>query len=513
VYVKAAAGLLTGRTLDARHGANAASWVARNRLETGGAAAYVVVLGNNEVAQCGSDTLCAEASIRYMVATIGVGADVWWSKITMPVPRVQAAWNEALDRVSDAEPNLQSWDWPAQQAASRIALTDDRVHLSTPEGYQKRSTLMATDIATWLGRLRPVAGPPLDALRALAPADAASGFRTLVATRVLDTRAAPSGTRRAAGSLTVDLSAVVPSGSVAGSLNLTVDDPSDDGFLTAYPCGTPAPPTSNLNYRAHQARGSHAIVALGADRRLCIETSSDTDVIVDVQGAFTSSGGDLFAPQAPVRVADTRATGRATTIEVPVDPSVRAVAVNITATGAAKGGYLTAYPCGATVPTVSNVNFDSGETVAGAAYVATGPSHKVCVTTSTPVDAIIDVTGTFGPNGALRFTPALPNRRLDTRGGIGGLRGSTAPGDQLEISAAPLMARAVTGTLTLLASGSNAYLTAFPCGTLLPLTSNVNASSGTAIANSITVATTDGRLCIGSSAGAHVLFDTTGWWS
>jgi hypothetical protein len=512
VFVKAGAGFSSGLMIDANNGANAASWVRRNRAETGGASAYVVVLGNNDTGHCGSDVACSQASIRHMLSAIGPGADVWWSKITMPQVRQQASWNGALDSVSAAEGNLHVWDWPAIQTSLRIPLTDDGVHLQTPEAYRKRSGLMADDIATWLGRLRSVEGSALEPLAALESSTPPTGFRSRVASRVLDTRSDPSGRGRTGRPLAVDLSAVVPAGSTAVSINLTVDDPADDGFLTAYACGSPRPSTSNLNYRAHQARGSHAIVALRADRRVCVDTSSDADVIVDVQGAFVT-GGDLLVPQAPARVADTRSTGRATTIEVPIDPAARAVAANLTATGAAKGGFLTAYACGTGVPTVSNVNFDAGETIAGAAYIATGPNHRICVTASAPVDVIIDITGTFGPSGTLRFTPALPNRRLDTRTGIGGIRGPTAPGDELEVSAVPANARAVTGTITLLASGSNAFLTAFPCGSPLPLTSSVNAPSGAVIANSVTVGTTAGNLCIASSAGARVLFDTTGWWS
>jgi hypothetical protein len=512
VYVKAGAGFSSGLMIDATNGANAASWVRRNRADTGGASAYVVVLGNNDTGHCGSDVACAQASIRHMLAAIGPGGDVWWSKITMPQARSQASWNGALDSVSASAENLHVWDWPTVQSSLRIPLTDDGVHLQTPEAYRKRSALMAEDIATWLGRLRSVEGPALQPLMALDSSRPASGFRPLVATRVLDTRSDLSGRGRTARSLAVDMSALAPVGSTAVSVNLTVDDPADDGFLTAYPCGSTRPDTSNVNYRAHQARGSHAIVAVRADRRLCVETSSDTDVIVDLQGVFNATG-DLLAPQAPERVADTRTSGRATTIEIPFDPAVRAVAANITATGAAKGGYLTAYACGTGVPTVSNVNFDAGETVAGAAYIATGTSHRICVTTSTPADVIVDITGTFDPTGSLHFTPAVSNRRLDTRTGVGGVRGISAPGDQLEVSAVPSNARAVTGTLTMLASGANAYLSAFPCGTPIPATSNVNAPSGAAIANSVTVATKDGRLCIAASAGARVLFDTTGWWS
>jgi hypothetical protein len=126
---------------------------------------------------------------------------------------------------------------------------------------------------------------------------------------------------------------------------------------------------------------------------------------------------------------------------------------------------------------------------------------------------IVDITGTFGPSGTLRFTPAVPSRRLDTRSGQGGYRGVMAPGDRVTFAVAPPTAGAVTGTLTLLAAGPNAYLTAFPCFGTPPGTSSVNAPPGAIVANSVTVGSADGNVCVTSSAGAKVLFDTTGWWA
>jgi hypothetical protein len=515
VYVKAGGGFSTGLLLSRTNGANAAEWVTRNRRETGGAPAYVVVLGNNDTGLCGSDRPCMEASIRLMLSAIGPGPDVWWSKITLERPSRQAMWNETLSKVAASVDNLQVWDWPAVQAATGIHLSDDLVHLAAPSDYRRKSALMVDDITGWLGRLRPASEAALDPMRSSGPA---SGFQAFAPLRVADTRSSPRDRLRPSSVLTVELPSVVPLGTSAVSVNLTAVEPTDDGFLTAFPCASSPPPTSNLNYKSQQTRGAQAIVSLGADRRLCVQSSSESDVIVDLQGVFEAAEGDLFTPQPPARSIDTRSTGRTATISMAVDPSVRAVAVNLTATGAAQAGYLTAYGCGMTVPMVSNVNFGPGETIAGSAFVAVGPEHRVCVAASTSVDVIVDVTGTFGDGGTLHFTPAVPNRRLDTRSGLGGKRGLTAPGAQVGVVAAPSSAGAVTGTLTLLASGSNAYLTAFPCSDVAPFgpppaTSSVNAPSGAIVANSITVGAVDGHVCVASSAGAKVLFDTTGWWS
>ena len=210
---------------------------------------------------------------------------------------------------------------------------------------------------------------------------------------------------------------------------------------------------------------------------------------------------------------DTRATGRASILTVPVPAGARGVALNLTAAGAAGAGYVTAYPCGGAVPVVSNVNFGPGETIAGAAYVPVGPDGTICVFSEVPVDVIVDLTGTFDDAGALAFTPASPSRVYDTRNAIGGWAPIHGLGQTTDMRVAPDAAVAVTGTLTLVSPVTAGFSTAFGCGTMPP-TSNANAAAGAVIANSVTVGIApSGRLCIYSSATSHVLFDTSGWWA
>jgi hypothetical protein len=189
------------------------------------------------------------------------------------------------------------------------------------------------------------------------------------------------------------------------------------------------------------------------------------------------------------------------------------VSVNLTATATTQPGYLTAYPCGGAVPVVSNVNFWQGETIAGAAFVPVGADGRVCVFSSTPVDVIIDLTGTFEDAGALAFTPAVPTRVYDTRDATGGWAPVHGPGQTTDMRVAPDSAVAVTGTLTFVSPMSAGYLTAFGCGAMPP-TSNVNALQYGVLANALTVGLAPaGRLCIFSSSMTHALFDTSGWWS
>ena len=57
------------------------------------------------------------------------------------------------------------------------------------------------------------------------------------------------------------------------------------------------------------------------------------------------------------------------------------------------------------------------------------------------------------------------------------------------------------------------YLTGTPCGVTPGQTSSVSAARGGIMANALTVGLSAGAsMCLFSYAGAHAVFDTTGWW-
>ena len=140
---------------------------------------------------------------------------------------------------------------------------------------------------------------------------------------------------------------------------------------------------------------------------MCLLTYGKSDVIVDVSGYF--AGG--FTPidgQRPVNTRDTDTPKQGSTKgygdplrvnvgaldAIPADAA--AVAVNITATGAEEWGFVAAYPCGSDDPTEwpgnSNVNFDTGATVANSAIVPLDDGH-MCLLTYGKSDVIVDVVG------------------------------------------------------------------------------------------------------------------------
>jgi hypothetical protein len=76
----------------------------------------------------------------------------------------------------------------------------------------------------------------------------------------------------------------VSAGASAGLVNLTVTDPSGPGYVTAYPCGEPVPPSSNVNFRAGQTVANLALIGVGSAGSVCVSASVGAQVIVDVNG-------------------------------------------------------------------------------------------------------------------------------------------------------------------------------------------------------------------------------------
>ena len=97
---------------------------------------------------------------------------------------------------------------------------------------------------------------------------------------------------------------------------------------------------------------------------------------------------------------------------VPVSAGASAVVLNVTVTDPLASGFVTVWPCGAPLPTASNVNFVAGQTVANAVVSQVGVGGAVCVSSNTGVDLVVDVQGYF--TGAA-YTGITPDRFLDTR--------------------------------------------------------------------------------------------------
>jgi hypothetical protein len=244
--------------------------------------------------------------------------------------------------------------------------------------------------------------------------------------------------------------AVIPANSTAAAINLTAANAVAPGYMTAFPCGQPAPVASNVNFFAGEARAVGAIVGLGAGNTLCVIADTTVHVIVDVTGFYAPAPG--FGPTAVVgpdvgrRVVDSRngiggprsplAAGEVRSFD-PVAglanaADASAVMVNIISTDAAAPGFLTAYPCGRDVPDVSTLNFVTAEAATNLATVELGTDLKVCVVSSVATNVIVDVFAvmTAPPGSPLErlgfdktawppFNPAATDYVIECRAGSG----------------------------------------------------------------------------------------------
>ena len=208
---------------------------------------WIIGVGADDVGFVGSSVAASTADIELMLSEVGPGRDVVMATIQHENKVWQANWNQALRTVAATDPSLHVVEWQAEADQHPSWWGGDGVHLS-PTGYRARSQALVAATRP----LQAAARTPAPAA-AVTPVGAPATFVAVPTTRVLDTRS--GGGRLAAGEeRVVALTGLVPAGATAAVVNLTVDGPAADGYLTAYPCGTPPPLASNLNYTAGRPR-------------------------------------------------------------------------------------------------------------------------------------------------------------------------------------------------------------------------------------------------------------------
>jgi hypothetical protein len=84
----------------------------------------------------------------------------------------------------------------------------------------------------------------------------------------------------------------VPADASAAMLNVTAVDPAEAGFLTVFPCGSPVPNASNVNYLAKQVAPNAVVAKIGDGGKVCVYTQAETHLIVDVNGFVPAASGE-----------------------------------------------------------------------------------------------------------------------------------------------------------------------------------------------------------------------------
>ncbi|MFD0329951.1 N-acetylmuramoyl-L-alanine amidase [Streptacidiphilus monticola] len=234
-------------------------------------------------------------------------------------------------------------------------------------------------------------------------------------TRLLDTRYGIGAARARVGAgasiaLQITGNAGVPaSGVTAVVLNVTAVNPSGSSYVTVYPDGTTRTSASNLNFTAKQVISNLVIVPVGADGKVRLYNHYGTvDLVADINGYYSGSGA-VFHTVSPVRVMDTRSgtgvrtgvLGTGGTVKLTVGAAngvplnAKAVVLNVTAVGPTAAGYLTVYPDGKALPSVSNVNFRAGQTIPNLVVVPVVNGTVDFYNHAGNVNVVADLTGYF----------------------------------------------------------------------------------------------------------------------
>ena len=221
-------------------------------------------------------------------------------------------------------------------------------------------------------------------------------------TRVLNTR---SGLRPEAGSIT-RVATGVPAGTSAVLVNLTVTGAVGAGYVTADKCSTLLPGlqnNSNVNYQAGLDIANSAVVNVDPDGTFCLYTDHAAHLLVDLQGTYQTPVGRDLTTSTPTRILNTRigtrpAEGSITRVNTGVPAGTSAVLVNLTVTGAAGAGYVTADKCSTLLPGLqnnSNVNYQAGLDIANSAVVNVDPDGTFCLYTDHAAHLLVDLQGTY----------------------------------------------------------------------------------------------------------------------
>jgi hypothetical protein len=312
--------------------------------------------------------------------------------------------------------------------------------------------------------------------------------------RVLDTRSgigAPAGKVATGGVARVHLSGLAER-TEAVTMTITATDADAAGYVTAYPCASSPPETSNLNFGVGSTVPNLVLVQPDLDGDVCLFTSARTNLLADLGGSYVWNTGMAYADEGPRRLLDTRsgsrvAAGSVTKVKVnssTTDEAPAAATMNITAVGAGGWGYVSAYPCDQPRPEVSNLNYVTGSTVAALATVKLAADGTVCLYSYASTHLLVDLAGTYTRAATGRLALTSPTRLIDTREYSDSTSSGLVATFDGRMYPAYSGVSSVIANLTATGPGSPGFLTAYSSELDdRPNTSNLNFAKGRDVAN------------------------------
>ena len=411
----------------------------------------------------------------------------------------------------------------------------------TVSGSSFRSAMGLRD--TWFN-VRSASSPPTPtvvdcgtrvapAASAKLPAPAATKYSPVGPVRLVDTRygvgteAAPLG----AGCTMKVATKMDPATVRAVVVNITALAPTASGAIVASACGTSRPGIAAVRATANRASSGAATVPIGADGSICVYSAVTTPVVIDLFGAYSTTGRFKYQPITTGRLLDTRAGAKVaagTTVRVKVTgragvpAGVAAAAFTLHATSSTGAQYLTVYSCAVGRPGVSSLNVAAGLDVTNQVVSPVSSAGEVCIFVggTGSVHLTLDISGWFGTAATTSFFVITPSRFVDTTRNYG-LSGGFAAGQNRAIGMAgraglPAAAtlKAVLATVTTTGAAGAGWVTVHPCQSPVPGVSMVRYVAGVNAAAA--VAGKDdgsGRWCIATSSAVHVLVDVTGYYA
>ncbi|HEX5401124.1 MAG TPA: hypothetical protein VFX16_02340 [Pseudonocardiaceae bacterium] len=251
-----------------------------------------------------------------------------------------------------------------------------------------------------------------------------------------------------------------------------------------------------ISIPAHDQLGKYQIFVTVTDAAGAVAQNFVADGTFTVAGSGGISGFVPVSP--PVRVMDTRArtNGFGTlgpndslNIGLPELPAnATAVVLNVTATDTTASSFLTVWPFNKPMPTVSNLNFTRGQTVANLVTVPVGADDIVSVFNHVGnADVVADLFGYYVPDNGSPYVPVTPSRVVDTRNGTGVAKGPVTAGNPVIASVhVPLTATSLVLNVTVTDATAASNVTV-QAGTGTPTTSNLNFTAGQTVANLVVV--------------------------
>ena len=248
------------------------------------------------------------------------------------------------------------------------------------------------------------------------PVSGGQVFRPATAFRIYDSRRDPAGPLVPDSPRTVTMPTLsgIPASAMTGALlNVTAVSPQGTGSLTVQSAGGDRGNPS-LAFTQGSLVKTSAVARLQDGAFSLTSHAAATHVVVDVVGWWAPPevvSGRLFQPRSTMRVLNTATglgarkgkvgQGGVVTVRVagrgkPAPAGVRAVVMNVTASGATRQTFVTAWPYGARRPVWPDLAVPAWRTTANLVVVRVGSRGRVKITNGTGATNIIaDVVGYY----------------------------------------------------------------------------------------------------------------------